>query len=608
MTEIKWLFGFLKPYVGRVLLSILLGTLAIGANVGLMGTSGYLIAGAALHPSTILLLWVPIVGVRFFGISRSVFRYLERLASHDLTFRILARVRVWFFRNVEARPGSLLESYSSGDILARAVDDVEQLQNLYLRILAPMAVAFLVGVFGTYWTARFSASLAAVYALVFVVDGVVLPLANHRLGKKQGTLAVQARWRYEIETKRALSSASEILVYGFEGQVEGELGTLQAQLSYAQKRRNTLDAVSGGVSIFLTNLAVWSGFMLLAPIVTAGRMPGPQLASVLLIILASFEAVQPLPAAFREWSETRAVAKRLRDFVQPDVAQGSDVQPTLPDTDTSGAHSDLTQNGPGEVPALSEVPDVPNSPLLEVRNLCAGYSPLAPDTIRDIDLVLRKGDKVAIVGESGAGKSTLVQTLLGLIPASDGEIFLDGTSVDKLTQEQVRNYFAVVSQDAYLFHVSVRDNLRMAKPTATDEELEAAVETARLLDFIRHLPDGFDTIVGEDGSRFSGGERQRLALARALLHHAPILILDEPTNGLDAQTEREFYDALWRACKDRAVLQITHRITGLENMTEILVMSQGRIVDSGTHETLKSKPGSLYRRLWELELLHLPEL
>lgn len=619
MKNFTWLLRFLVPYKAGLALAVLLGFLAVAANVGLMGTSGYLIAAAALHPSTILLLWVPIVGVRFFGIARSVFRYLERLASHDLTFRILAQVRVWFYDRLERLQGTLLQEHRSSDVLAAAVTDVESLQNLYLNVLAPPLVAILVGLLSVVLIARYSTLAGALFGVCYAISGGLVPWLSLRLGEHAGVTQVSARTELQTQLGDALAGMTELLV---DGRAEAYLASLEAkqkQLTTALRQRNSIVSVSAGTFVFITNVSLWLTLFLLIPLVRVQHVPGVEVPSLLFIVLASFEAVMPLPAAMQALSETKAAAKRIREFVQSDEAdepwtafqvitrhseaKDGTVEVSHDDeaaadgtVEVSHGHMETVGAAVGVLGRLNKQP----SPVLEIQDLRVRYSPDETEALRGIHLRLQPRERMAVVGESGSGKSTLIHALLRLCPY-EGHVFADGVDTSCFDDEKVRNLFSVVTQDAFLFHVSVADNLRLAKPGASLEELRQAVGTAQALDLMEKLAFGFETLVGENGTRFSGGERQRLALARAVLRDAPILLLDEPTRGLDAVTEMRFLEALWRAAKDRSVLYITHRLIGLEHMDTILVMQNGQIVEQGAYHELAMRRDSLFSQMLQLE-------
>jgi ABC-type multidrug transport system fused ATPase/permease subunit len=307
--------------------------------------------------------------------------------------------------------------------------------------------------------------------------------------------------------------------------------------------------------------------------VTAGHIQGVMLGTFALMTFASFEAVTPLPLAAQMWNASREAAKRLFEIV--------DAQPMV--TDRAG----------------SEQSSVTSSHL-QITDLTFSYPNTSTPALQRVTLTLQPGASLAIVGPSGAGKSTIANLLLRFWEYETGEISLGGESLQWLNQDEVRKRFALVSQNSYFFNASIRENLRLARPKVTQEEIEAAARAAHIHDFIMSLPKGYDTLIGEAGLRLSGGERQRLAIARALLKNAPILILDEPTANLDPLTEQQVLDTLFAVMKQKTSLLITHRLIGLENMDEIVVLDHGRIVERGSHADLLQRNG-LYRRMWELQ-------
>jgi thiol reductant ABC exporter CydC subunit len=574
MITFRRMLPFLAPYKWRALAAAILGFLAIGTNIGLMGTSGYLIASAALRPETILLLWVPIVGVRFFGLSRAVFRYLERLVSHDLTFRVLARIRVWLYARLEPQAPQLLESRRSGDILSSVVSDVEQMQNFYLRVLAPPVIALLTAVLGYSILAGYDRALGLLLVGMMILGGAILPWLNHRMSLRAGNEIVEVRAKLYTESTDLIAGLSELLLYG---RMEDAIATWevnQKRLNQLQTRHHRLGAFFGGLMVLITNMAMWMALVITIGLTATHQLNGIAIPTVILVVIASFEAVSPLPLAFQQWSQTKASADRLFQ---------------LADSTPSIEHKDKPQQL--EATASQE---------LNVRNLHFRYTDKEKEVLRGVDFTLTPGKHIAVVGESGAGKSSIMQVLLKLRPYQTGSIQLFGSELSRLSETWVREQFAVVSQDTYLFNTTAAENLRLGKPDATMAELEAAARTAQLHDWIAKLPEGYETIVGEWGTRLSGGERQRLSLARALLRQAPIVLFDEPTTGLDSLTEKAFLASAQAALQGRAVLWITHRLIGLEAMDEILVLRNGELNERGKHQVLLDSKG-YYSQLLKLQ-------
>jgi ATP-binding cassette subfamily C protein CydCD len=570
------LLFFLRGSWGWVTLSVLLGALTIGSNVSLMGTSAWLISTAALHPS-IAALEVAIVGVRFFGISRAVFRYTERLVSHNVTFRLLARLRVWFYQKLEPLAPARLMEYRAGDLLARIVDDIETLENFYVRVVSPPLVALLTGIGVAIFLASFYPLLATVLIGFFLGLGFLLPLSSLILGRKPGKALVSLRADLNTRLVDGIQGLADILAYGRADDHTAQIARIGREYGQEQKHMARISGFHSGFTTLLTNLGLWMVVYLTIPQVTNGHIAGPMLASLALLTLASFEAVIPLPQTAQMWESVRAAAGRLFEIV--------DAKPAVEES----REQRVENSDPKELLAT-----------LKFSNLSFAYPNQTTHTLQRISFKLKTGKSLAIVGPSGAGKSTLVNLLLRFWEYSSGDIRLGGESLHDLEQDEVRARYAVVSQSSYLFNTSVRENLRLACPSASQEEIENAARQAQIHEFILELPKGYDTFIGEQGLRLSGGERQRLAIARALLKDAPILILDEPTANLDSITEKQVLATLFSVMKGKTLLLITHRLVGLENVDEILVMEHGQIVERGIQATLLERGGT-FRRLWELQ-------
>ena len=554
-------------------LAALLGFATVGSGISLMATSAWIIATAALHPS-IADLQVAIVGVRFFGIARGVFRYLERYVSHQVTFRLLARLRIWFYAAIEPLAPARLASRRSGDLLARVVADVETLEHFYVRVIAPPLVAALTGWLMWIFMRGFDSRLALAFLIVFVVAGVGAPLLTRLLSRTVGRRLITARAELNATLVDGLQGMADLVSFGQEAAWLERMQSSCRELTQAQARMAWIGGLQNALGVLLTSLAALAVLIVAIPLVNAAQIPGVNLAVIVLAAMASFEAVQPLPLAAQYLESTLEAARRLFEIVHEEH-EGTRILPTT--CDLRPAPCDL-----------------------RLENLCFRYAPGEPLALDGISLRLPPGGRVAIVGPSGAGKSTLVNLLLRFWDYQDGIITLDGCDLREYPPDDVRRLMGVVSQNTYLFNATLRDNLLIAKPDATQAEWEQAARRAQLDAFIQSLPQGYDTWVGEQGLRLSGGERQRLAIARALLKDAPILILDEATANLDPVTEREVIQAIREAMQGRATLIITHRLVGLQDADEILALQSGRVVERGRHHDLLRANG-LYRRMWELQ-------
>ena len=514
--------------------------------------------------------------MRFFGISRAVFRYTERLVSHNVTFRLLARLRVWFYKKLEPLAPARLMDYRAGDLLARIVGDVETLENFYVRVVSPPLVALIIGAGTAIFLAAFHPPLAAVLIGFFLILGFLLPLSSLILGRKPGRVLITLRSDLNTRLVDGIQGLADILAYSRADDHAAQIAAIGQEYGQVQKRMARISGFHSGLAAFLTNLGLWLVVYLTIPQVTAGNISGPMLAALALLTLASFEAVTPLPLAAQMWESVRAAAGRLFEIV--------DTEPVVAES--------------REQRIASREQGLP--PTLEFSNLSFSYPNQNIPAIHDISFTLESGKSLAIVGPSGAGKSTLVNLLLRFWDYSSGDIHLGGESLHGLGQDEVRARCGIVSQSSYLFNTSVHENLLIANPSASQEEIEKAAQGAQIHDFITGLPKGYQTYIGEQGQRLSGGERQRLAIARALLKDAPILILDEPTANLDPLTEKQVLETLFDVMRGKTTLLITHRLVGLENVGEILVMDHGKIVERGTQDELLTQNG-LFRRLWELQ-------
>jgi ATP-binding cassette subfamily C protein CydCD len=587
-ATLRRLLGFLQPYAGWVALAVLAGFATVVSSIGLMAAAAYIISAAALHAS-IADLQVAIVGVRFFGITRGLFRYLERYVSHQVTFRLLARLRVWFYAALEPLAPARLMRYHSGDLLARILDDIQTLESFYVRVVAPPLVAALVGLVTCLFLARFSARLALALLFFLTISGIGIPLLTHRLGRRPGRQAVLQRAALNAALVDGIQGMADLLANGRGQSQQARLNKLSMALAGTQRRMADLSGLQNALSSFAAGLGMWAALVLAIPLVHSGQIEGVNLAVIVLAALTSFEAAQPLPLAAQFLESNLQAARRLFELVdaRPEV-----IDPPAPLALPAATHSaGLT---------------------LAVRHLSFRYPPALEgqdgperEALHDLSFDLPAGAHLAIVGPSGAGKTTLVNLLLRLWDYQEGEILLAGQDLRCFRASDVRSLMSVVSQDTDLFNASLRDNLLLARPGASQERIEAAIREAQLQELVQALPQGLDTWIGEQGLRLSGGERQRLAVARALLRDTPLLILDEAAANLDALTEQQVLQAIYRLIKGRTVLAITHRLVGLEGMDEILVLNQGECVERGSHAELLAA-GGLYRRMWDLQTRVLP--
>ena len=547
---------------------MLLGALTVAAGIGLLSTSAYLIARAALHPS-IAELQVAIVGVRFFGIARGVFRYLERLQTHNTAFRLLARLRVWFYEHLEPLAPARLLSQRSGDLLSRIVADIETLQHFFLRVITPPGVAVAIIFAVTFFMSRFDLWLSVQLLFFLSLVGLALPLLTKRLAKSFGESEVELRSTLNAALVDGVQGNADILAFEQGPSHLDLVSNLTTDIAGTRERNAWVAGLSIGLVGLTTNLAVVAALMRAIPLVQFGMLEGYLLAVVVIATIASFEAVAPIPDAFQHLESSLAAAGRLFDIV-----------------DTPPAVIDPESYKP-----------LPESTQIHASKLTFRYAEALPSALRELDFDISPGHILAVIGPSGSGKSSIAHLLLRFWDYSEGEILVGGTDLRSFRLEELRSLFSVISQDTYLFHGSIRDNLLYARPDAGDAEIFAALEQAQLLALVHTLPQALDTPIGERGLMLSGGERQRLSITRALLRDAPIWIADEPTANLDPLTEYEVMRSLIGLMRERTSLLLTHRLIQLEDVDEILVLQEGRVIERGDHSRLLKAHG-LYYRMW----------
>jgi ATP-binding cassette, subfamily C, bacterial CydC len=530
-----------RPLGGRLALSLLLAACAVGAGVALMGTSGYLISRAALRPP-ILSLAVTIVAVRFFGISRGVLRYGERLVSHDAALRLLGRVRVMFFERLEPQvPDGLPAGSRSAELLGRFVSDVDDLQHLFVRALGPPIVALLVGAGTALAALLIDPASGVVLALALTVAGVGIPLLAARVVRATGRREAQARAELLGDVVDVLGAAPELTVAGRVPDALVRVAERERELGRIRRRSALAGGLGEGLVTLLAGLTLVAVVLVAAPAVHDGTLRGIWLGTLALLALASFEAIRPLPVAAEQLGATEAAAGRLYDVI--------DRPPPVTDP-------------PGPAP-------VPRGLELRADGVTVWHG---GRTVLDaVDLSLRPGEAVALVGPSGVGKTTLAHCLVRFRDPDAGRVLLDGHDLREIRQDDVRAVVLLVDQDAHLFATTIRENLRLARPGAGDDELREALAAARILDWVDALPDGLDTQVGEQGRLLSGGQRQRIALARAFVARAPLVVFDEPTAHLDADAAVGIVDTILELRDNgRGVLLITHSSYGLERFDEVV--------------------------------------
>ncbi|MGR7995855.1 thiol reductant ABC exporter subunit CydC [Xanthobacter sp. ZOL 2024] len=556
MSDLKRLLSLMRPQAGWMALAVLLSALATLSHIALMATSGWFITAMALAGAAGVSMnyFTPAAYIRGFAISRTAGRYVERLVGHEATLKFVARLRPWFFIRLTPLAPAALEDQRSGDLLARLKGDIDRLEFAFLRILSPLLAGVLVLIVGLCVVARYDAAIAGVLLVAALSAGFGLPALLQRLAAPAARQVTARTAELNAQLVDHLEGRAELDIYDPERRHRAALDATSDALITDEKRLAGIAGFGGAGVGLAAQLSLLAVILIGAPQVLAGTLPGADLPMLALLSLALFEAVAPLPLAFQTLPGTLASARRIFSLVDRPAPVAEPVTPR--DVPAAGAltftHTGLTYPGAGSA------------------------------AVTDVSLSLEPGRRIGLIGASGSGKSSLVALALRFRAPSAGTVSFAGTDLDAYGADAWRQRLAVLSQHDHLFSATLRDNLRIAAPEATDAQLAAVLERAGLTAFVAAQPAGLDTFVGAHGAKISGGEARRLGLARTLLKDAPILILDEPTEGLDGETERRVMDGVMGAlAADQALLLITHRRARLEAMDEVLLMEEGRITARG---------------------------
>ena len=548
------LLRLIAPFKWLIALGILLSFLAIGSSVGLMAMSAYLISKSALVQD-ITEIALAVTAVRVFAIGRATFRYFERYFTHTATFRILTRLRVWFYASIEPLAPARLIGYRSGDLLTRIVADIETLENFYVRVVVPPVVAVLVTALACTILGIFDLALAVALLIFLLLTGLFLPLATRWLSKKPAIELIMTRAELNAALIDEIQGIADLLSFDQAGQHQARVLALNRVYNRIQERLAMLRGLSSALAVLFTSLAGITVLMLGISLVTGGKIDGVYLALLPLTAIASFEAVQPMSLAMQQFESSQAAGRRLFELIDepPEVINPARASPS-------------SQSSPTLVDTS-----------LEICDLSFRYLPDEPFTLDHINISIPVSGRVLLNGPSGSGKSTLVNLLLRFWDYQKGQIKIGGRELHEFCADDVRALIGVVPQQVYLFNSTVRDNLLLANPDASDEQIVLACQQVELNDFIQSLPAGYDTMIGENGLLLSGGERQRLAIARVILKNAPILILDEATANLDPATEQRVMQSLERFMAGRTVLIISHRHPPEDSRFQIVHLENGRL-------------------------------
>lgn len=567
MNPLLRLTRLLRPHIWWMLLAALLGFATTGSGIGLLMTSAYIIAKAALQPP-LASLQIAIAGVRFFGLARGLFRYAERLISHNVTFRILARLRLWFYDALEPLAPARLMHFRSADLLQRIVDDIQSLENIYTRVFGPPLTAIMIS--GLMWLllGTWSPEAALLVLCFHALAGIGVPLLTRRMGKGLWSGIMQQKAEQQLLALDLVQGVAELQLFGH---LPAHLHAMQQseERKLALQRNNALiEGFHESLTGLLMNASLLTMLFVLAPGTTNGTSNGIGLAVITLAVIASFEPFLTLPTAIRHLEADKRAGERLFEIID-----------AKPET----------------TPPASPTP-FPDHHTIRLTKLGFTYPGNSHPALDNITLEIPHGSSIAIVGPSGAGKSTITALLMRFWNSREGNITINGIPITELDPETLRRNIALVAQRTYLFAETIRENLLLAAPDANDTELQEALRNAGLETFT----DKLDEWCGQHGMKLSGGERQRLAIARVLLQKAPVMIFDEATANLDNLTETAVTNTLDAIGSNKTRITITHKLSRMERFDTIAVLEEGKIVQQGTHASLMQQEG-LYRSMWELQ-------
>ncbi|WP_074532110.1 thiol reductant ABC exporter subunit CydC [Bacillus paranthracis] len=569
--------NWIKPYIqqnkGRMTVTIFLGLLGVSSGAMLLFISGYLISKSALRPENVMAVYVPIVATRAFSIGQAVFHYVERLVGHDVVLRILEKMRTKLYGIVEPQALFFRSRFQTGDMLGVLSEDIEHLQNLYLRTIFPSILALVVYSIFVLVIGTFDVVFALIAACMLAIIVFLLPFISLLLMKKHHVTLKQGRNRLYQQLTDAVFGLSDWQASGRKDEFIDKYVDQDAQLLKTEKRMKRWNHIRDSiiqlvVGIVVISMIIWTGNE------AASEQIAPTvIAAFVLMTLSVTNALIPLSDAIDRIPSYVESAHRLNQVEGNGVLQDEKELPRDKDY-VAPKHIDI-----------------------ELNHVSYRYPDSNEFVLKDVSLQIKAGKKIAILGRSGTGKSTLLKLLTGALSPLQGEVLLNS---EHAHTNLLSKYISVLNQKPHLFDTTIGNNVRIGKPEATDEEIWNALEKAQLASHVASLPDRLQTKMHEMGKRFSGGERQRVAFARTLMQEAPIIVLDEPTIGLDPKTELSLIETMFSATEEKTVIWITHHLVGMEHVDEVIFLDRGQIVMQGSHEQLL-KENEKYRMLYELD-------
>lgn len=562
-------FAKLPLFLGLVLMIT-----GLASSIGLLTTPGWFLAATAIAGlGTLFNFFYPSASVRGLAISRTLFRYFEKLVTHDATFRILAKLRVQVFEKIIPLNPAVLNRYRNSDLLNRLVSDVDTLDSLYLRLIAPFITAIFVILAMCIGLSFINAPLALGLGISLLLLVFVIPTVFYQLGKKFGDKLVHSRALYRTQFLEFIQAQAELLLFNAEDKLKDNMAKTETNWQADQQKEANLSGFSTALSLFLNGLII-AAMLWFSSQAEFGN-DEYRMAFIALFTfaaLASFEILMPLGSAFLHIGQVIASAERVTDIIE---------QRPL-----------VTFNGKAEFDQNATI-------LIEAKDLSFTYPERQNRALENLNLTIQKGKKIAILGKTGSGKSTLLQLLVRNYDANQGELFLAGKPIADYAEDTLCSQFCFLTQRVHVFSDTLRQNLQFASAVNISDEKMIEVLNQVGLGKLLEQEQGLDIWLGDGGRPLSGGEQRRLGLARILLNDAPILLLDEPTEGLDRETERQILRLILAHAANKTLIMVTHRLTAIEQFDELCVIDEAKLIEKGTYAELLQLEKGFFKQLVE---------
>ncbi|MFC6175264.1 thiol reductant ABC exporter subunit CydC [Companilactobacillus huachuanensis] len=551
-----WVKPYIKQYKGLLITALLLGLLTSFCAAALMFTSGYTIDKAATHPINILLIYIPILMTRAFGIGRPVFKYLERLKSHNWVLRVTSDLRTRLYKTLESDASFFSEYHKTGDIMGLLSEDISHLQNLYLRTIFPTVISYLLTIIASIALGIFNPSFGFFVFLLLFIEVFLVPLFSVSIESARRSYQKSVKSDLYVQLTDNIMGVDDWVISGRKDDFK-KLTSQNIQNLNQSKNKSKAFRRNRDFGLQLIFAAIVICFLIFTNLtMTNNQVQANFVSAVVLAIFPLSDTIIPVSQGFEEWPQYRDSIERL-NTIKP-----------------------IPNNLPKQVTL-----DPKDFESISVDNITFEYDSNSPILIKNFTQKIKKGEKLALLGPSGIGKTTILQLILGDLSPQQGQISINDLDISQI-QENRENIFSVLNQKPFLFNTTLMNNVRLGNEHKSDAEVKKALERVGLKPLIESLPEKYDTIVGENGSRFSGGEQERIALARILLQDAPIVLLDEPTVGLDPITENDLLETFFDVLKDKTIIWVTHHLQGITHVDHVVFMNSDAIEMEGSPEKL----------------------